>query len=154
MSQPWTALFTISRQFYMEKNLDGITQDQADNPPAARVNSVTWLLTHLVGNRRLLLRTALKSSYQPTDAAPETLARLRAAMDESQAAMEEAFDAIADWNEPRLHPLAQTSMPLDQIVGTFFMDEAYHLGQVGTARKLLGMPGVLKAPQAQAHAMS
>jgi len=39
-------------------------------------------------------------------------------------------------------------------VGIYFMEEAYHLGQIGTARKLLGLPGAMKAPEAQAHAMS
>lgn len=154
MSQPWTALFTINRQVLMERNLADVTQSQADRAPAPSVNSITWILAHLVDNRRWLLGTALKSSYRPTDAEPKGLERLMAAMDEAQAALGEAFDAVPDWNEPRLHPAVQTSMPLEQIVGTFFMEEAYHLGQIGTARKLLGMPGAMKAAQAQPHAVS
>jgi hypothetical protein len=111
------------------------------------VNSVTWILTHLVENRHWLLATVLRSGGRAQAAGPRTLAQLRAAMDEAQAALAEAFEAVADWNEPRVHPALQISAPLDQIVGSFLMEEAYHLGQLGTARKLLGLPGVMKAPE-------
>lgn len=154
MSRPWTALFSINRQILMERNLADITQRQADDPPAPRVNSVTWILTHLVDNRRWLLEAAFKSGCRPAAAGPKTLAQLMAEMDETQAALEVAFEAVPNWNEEQLHPATQTRMPLDQIVGIYFMEEAYHLGQIGTARKLLGLPGAMKAPQAQAHAMS
>lgn len=147
MSQPWTTLFSLNRQVLMEKNLTGITQSQADLPPAPHVNSVTWILTHLVEDRRWLLATLLRSSERPTAPGPQTLAQLRAAMDDLQAALAEAFEAIADWSESRIHPAMQIPVPLDQIVGTFLMEEAYHLGQIGTARKLMGLPGAIKAPE-------
>lgn len=154
MSQPWTTLFTINRQVLMEKNLADVTQGQADGPPAPRVNSITWILTHLVDNRRWLLEAAFSNGRRLASPEPQTLPQLMAAMDETQAALEAAFEAVPDWNEARLHPATQTRMPLEQIVGTFFMEEAYHLGQIGTARKLLGLPGAMKAAQAEAHAMS
>jgi len=147
MSQPWTTLFSLNRQVLMERNLADLTQSQADQPPAPHVNSVTWILTHLVENRRWLLATVLRSGERAPAAGPRTLAQLRAAMDDMQAALTEAFDAVVDWNEPRIHPAMQISAPLDQIAGTFLMEEAYHLGQLGTARKLLGLPGAIKAPE-------
>lgn len=154
MSRPWTPLFMVNRQVLMERNLADVTQDQADQPPAPGVNSITWILAHLVDNRRWLLGAAFGSQDRPAATAPQTLGQLMAAMDETQAAMAEAFDAVPDWDEQRIHPATQTWMPLDQIVGIFFMEEAYHLGQIGTARKLLGLPGAMKAPQAQPHAMA
>lgn len=148
MSQPWSTLFSLNRQVLLARNLADITQAQADRPPAPHVNSVTWLLTHLVENRRWLLGTLNRSDEGPTATGPRTLAQLQTAMDETQAALAEAFDAVADWREPRLHPAMQAAMPLEQIVGTFLMEEAYHLGQIGTARKLLGLPGAMRAPEA------
>jgi len=147
MSQPWTTLFSLNRQILMEKNLTDVTQSQADQPPASHVNSITWILTHLVEDRRWLLATVLRSGERSAAAGPLTLAQLRAAMDDMQAALAEAFDAVVDWSESRIHPAMQISAPLDQIVGTFLMEEAYHLGQIGTARKLLGLPGALKVPE-------
>ncbi len=148
MSQPWTTLFTLNRQVLLARNLAGVTQEQADRPPAPHVNSITWILTHLVENRRWLLGTLAPSGERPAAPGARSLAQLEAAMDETQAALAEAFGAVADWREPRLHPALQAAMPLEEIVGTFLMEEAYHLGQIGTARKLLGLPGAMKAPEA------
>ena len=39
MSQPWTALFSITGQAVLEMNLAGVTQSQADHPPAAEASS-------------------------------------------------------------------------------------------------------------------
>lgn len=154
MSHPWTTLFMINRQILMERNLADVTQSQADRPPAASVNSITWILSHLVDNRRWLLEAAFQSGRRPGAVGPRTLAQLMAEMDETQAAMAEAFEAVPDWSGEQIHPATQTRMPLDQIVGIYFMEEAYHLGQIGTARKLLGLPGAMKAPQAQPHPVS
>jgi uncharacterized damage-inducible protein DinB len=66
-------------------------------------------------------------------------------MADTQAALNAAFSS-ADWDEPQFHPAFQATLPLVQIVGTLFVHETYHLGQLGTARKLLGLPGVIKPP--------
>ncbi|HEY3271151.1 MAG TPA: DinB family protein [Geothrix sp.] len=147
MSQPWTTLFSIDRDVLMEKNLAAVTQSQADRPPSHGVNSITWILSHILEYRHELLREVLKSAYRPTTTGPRTLAQFKAAMDETQAALKEAFDST-DWDERQFHPAFQASVPLGQIVGTLFMHETYHLGQLGTARKLLGLPGAIKPPGA------
>ena len=145
MSQPWTTLFSLNREVLLEKNLADITQNQADQPPSNNVNSITWVLSHILEYRHELLRDVLKSAYRPTETEPKTLVQFKAAMDDTQAALNEAF-ASADWDEPQFHPAFQASVPLVQIVGTLFMHETYHLGQLGTARKLLGLQGVIKPP--------
>ncbi len=147
MSQPWTPLFSLNRQVLMARNLADVTQVQADQPPAPHVNSITWILTHLVENRRWLLATLHGTVERPPAGGSLDLPQLEAVMDETQAALAAAFEAVADWREPRLHPAMQAAMPLEEIVGTFLMEEAYHLGQLGTARKLLGLPGAMRAPE-------
>ena len=152
MSQPWTSLFQFNRMPLMENNLQDITQELADRAPAEGVNSITWILTHVVNTRCWMLGAVLKSSYVPSVAEPKTLDQLRAAVEETQAAMAAAFDAVTDWNAEQLHPVIQVPAPLDQIVGTFFMHEAYQLGQIGVARKLMGLAGALKNPAEKVHA--
>jgi uncharacterized damage-inducible protein DinB len=146
MSQLWTDLFQFNRMPLMELNLQGITQELADRRPAEGVNSVAWILDHVVNSRIWMLGAVFKSEYAPSVPQPKTLAELVAAADETQAAMGKAFEAVSDWNDPQVHPVTQATAPLEQIVGTFFMHEAYHLGQLGVARKLLGLPGALKNP--------
>ncbi|GLH74745.1 hypothetical protein GETHLI_32470 [Geothrix limicola] len=145
MSQPWTALFGIHRDVLLEKNLADVTQSQADQPPADDVNSITWILDHILEYRHELLRDVFKSPYRPAATAPKTLAQFKAAVADTQAALDEAFGS-AEWDASHFHPAFQASLPLAQIVGTYFMHETYHLGQLGTARKLLGLPGAIKPP--------
>jgi uncharacterized damage-inducible protein DinB len=152
MSQPWTSLFQFNRIPLMENNLQDVTQEMADRAPAEGVNSITWLLTHAVNTRVWLLGAVLKSSYVSSMPEPKTLEQLKAAFDETHAALAEAFDAVADWSAMQPHPVMQTPAPLDMIVGTFFMHEAYHLGQIGVARKLMGLAGALKNPAEKVHA--
>ncbi|HXC17846.1 MAG TPA: DinB family protein [Holophagaceae bacterium] len=152
MSQPWTALFQFNRMPLMELNLQGISQELADSAPAEGVNSVAWVLNHVVNSRIWMLGTVLKSEYTPSIPQPKSLAEFVAAVDETQAAIGKAFEGVHDWNDPQIHPVTQATMPLEQIVGTFFMHEAYHLGQLGVARKLLGLPGALKNPTEKAMA--
>jgi uncharacterized damage-inducible protein DinB len=146
MSQPWSALFLLNSQALMGLNLADVTQDQADRPPAPNVNSVMWVLTHVLQTRRWFLHAVFDAAGRPAKAEPATLGDIKAAMAETHEVMAKAFDAVVDWKEQRMHPLFQTLAPLDQIVGSIFMHEAYHLGQLGTARKLLGLPGALKPP--------
>jgi hypothetical protein len=147
MSQPWTTLFTLNRQVLMEKNLADLTQSQADRSPSAHVNSITWILKHVLDYRHELLREVLQSGYRPAGPEPHTLGQFKAAMADTQAALDEAF-AVADWDKPQFDPAFQASVPLHQSVGTRFMHEAYHLGQLGTARKLLGLRGAVEPPAA------
>ncbi len=145
MSQPWTALFKLNREVLMEMNLMDVTQGQADRRPSADVNSITWILDHVLHHRHELLREVLNAPFRQTVLEPKALAEFKAAMDETQTALSEAFE-VADWEESRVHPAFPSPVPLDHLVGLLFMHEAYHLGQLGTARKLLGMPGAIRPP--------
>jgi uncharacterized damage-inducible protein DinB len=132
----------------MELNLRGISQDMADRPPAPGVNSVSWILSHVADTRRWMLGAVFQSSYEPSTPEPKRLAELMAAINDTQTAMDAAFDAVQDWGATRTHPIMNASAPLDMIVGTFLQHEAYHIGQLGVARKLMGLEGALKdAPE-------
>ena len=152
MPQPWSALFQIHRAPMMELNLDGISQAMADRAPAEGINSITWILKHLVFYRRETLRMVTAAPAAPSASQPQTLPELLAALDALQAALGEAFEAVEDWAAVRNHPALDAPMPLDQIVGTFLSHEAYHVGQIAAARRLLGLPGVLKDPAELARA--
>ena len=152
MPQPWSALFQIHRAPMMALNLDGISQAMADRAPAEGINSITWILRHLVFYRRETLRVVRPMTTAAPASEPKTLPELLAALEELQYALGEAFDAVEDWTALRSHPALDAPMPLDQIVGTFLSHEAYHVGQIAAARRLLGLPGVLKDPAERVQA--
>ncbi len=144
---PWTFLFGIHRNTLLPKNLEGLSQAQADQVPGEG-NSVTWLLRHLHNTRLMLI--ALAGGTPPVLPEPQTLDDFRAAFAATDAALAEAFGRVEDWGRQVMHPIIQAETALDELVGTFFMHEAYHLGQIGSARRHLGLSGVLKMPGEQA----
>lgn len=151
MPQPWSALFAINRNPVLELNLQDLTPELADRVPAVGVNSVAWLLRHILAYRLETL-AVLGAPFSPAEAEPCSFDGLLAALDEAQAALAPALEGVEDWSALRTHAAVGAPMPLDQLVGIFLVHEAYHLGQVATARRLMGLPGVLKERTAPAHA--
>lgn len=140
----WTTLFQHNQTPFMELNLRGISQDMADRAPAPGINSISWILDHVTKTRCWMLDAVFQSSPTLSVPEPKSLVELMAAIGETQAAMATVFDAVEDWSVMRVHPLMDAPATLDMIVGTFLQHEAYHLGQLGVARKLLGLEGALK----------
>lgn len=152
MPQPWSALFQINQNPLMALNLEGVTQAMADRAPAERVNSVTWILRHILEYRIETLAVVQPASSGSSRPEPRTLPEFAAAFDEVQAALARAFDAVEDWTAVKGHPALPAPMPLDQLIGVFLSHEAYHIGQIAIARKLLGLPGAIKEAKKLAHA--
>lgn len=152
MPQPWSALFQINQNPLMELNLQDITQAMADRAPAEGVNSVTWLLRHILEYRIEALAAVQAAPFRLARPEPRTLPELTTAIGEVQAALAHAFEAVEDWAAVKSHPALPAPMPLEQIVGVFLAHDAYHIGQLAIARKLLGLPGVIKEPKKLAHA--
>ena len=151
MPQPWSALFQMNQAFLVELNLDGVSQAMAERAPAGNVNSIVWLLGHILAYRLDTL-AALGAPLPASRPAPQTLDELRAAIGATQSALASACAAVEDWTAMRSHPSLPAPMPLEQLVGAFLVHEAYHAGQIAIARKLMGLPGTLKEPKELAHA--
>ena len=152
MPQPWSALFQINQNPLMALNLEGITQAMADRAPAEGVNSVTWILRHILAYRIEALTAVQTAPFKPARPEPRTLPELVAAIGEAQTALADAFDAVEDWTAVKSHPALPAPMPLEQIVGVFLSHDAYHAGQLAIARKLLGLPGAIKEARKLTHA--
>ena len=144
MSQPGSALFQINQNPLLELNLQDISQAMADRAPAEGLNSVTWLLRHLLDYRIETLAAVQSAPFTPAPPEAKTLPELVAAIGAIQAALARAFDAVEDWTKVKHHPAFPAPMPLEQVVGIFLLHDAYHVGQLGVARRLLGLPGVIK----------
>jgi len=130
----------------MALNLQGVSQEMADRPPAPAVNSISWILGHVVDTRAWMLKEVFRAPGSVATAKRGDLAELLAALDATQAALAAAFETVPDWRASRPHPFLDAPAPLEEIVGTFLQHEAYHLGQLGVARKLLGLEGAIKGP--------
>ena len=150
----WRTAFKTSLGL-LERNLEGLTDELAAQRPGPAANSPAWLLAHMYGARTRIL--ALVGMPQPHDAdldsgagrggdgtAPavpfsELARRFRA----TDPLMKEAFQAVADWDRPVKNPGLGIEQPLENAIAFAYMHECYHLGQIGFARKLLGLSGAV-----------
>ncbi|MBS1766291.1 MAG: DinB family protein [Acidobacteria bacterium] len=139
----------------LERNLEGLTDDLAVRQPGPGANSPAWLLAHVYGARKGMLRLA--GCPQPVEAdldpkagrggdgkAPsvpfsELVRRFRA----TDPIMKACFLAVDDWDQMVKNPGLGVEQPLEQVIAFMYMHESYHLGQIGLARKMLGLPGAV-----------
>jgi hypothetical protein len=150
----WHSTFSTDLRL-LERNLQGFTAELAAARPAPGLSSVAWLLGHLTAYRRGILRTlgaplpedpAWAEHYQrggDGTSAHLPLEGLVAALMATDGPLGEAFLAVQDWDRPTLNPAVGAEWPLERVVSFAHMHESYHVGQVGFARKLQGLPGAL-----------
>ncbi len=152
-SHLWYSAFK-GNHLILERNLPGLSEAQVRQRPAEGVACVGWTLGHLIRARQGLLKLVGRPVAEDASLAqygrgstgaecghdlPELLARFKATAE----ALKVALLAVEDWDRPALNPALQVEQPLEQVVAFLYMHECYHLGQVGTARKLLGLPGAI-----------
>ncbi len=136
----------------LDRNLAGVTDAHLRQRPADNVACPGWILGHLVRSRNLIFK--LVGRPRPEDESlacygrgstgaecahelVDLVARLKSTSDDFKVALL----AVEDWDRPVMNPAVQAEQPLEQVVAFLYMHEAYHLGQLGLARKLMGLAG-------------
>jgi hypothetical protein len=152
------ALVTFYRftHLTLERNLEGLTDPEALVAPAPGGNCVNWLVGHILLTRdrvHALLdllpawEASLPSSepyrrgsHGPLPDGVSTLAVLRAARERSQAQVLERLGRVTP---QRLAERASETMTVAEQLSFLGFHEAYHVGQVGLSRRLLGKAGAI-----------
>jgi len=150
----------LGRQFQMNHwaahaNLQGISHDESLLHPHPGGNCFNWVLGHVVATRAALL-TALGESPIWTEGdcqayrrgvqpplRPEDARRLEdivSAYDASQQVIVDCLRRLTDADLARPHDKGQT---LGDWLAGFTFHEAYHLGQLGLLRRLVGKDGAI-----------
>ena len=140
------------------KNLDDISDAEALAKPNAGPNSINWIAGHLVCIRNHFLTAfgapslfsaasveAYNRGSKPGETLPESLSELREKIVRSH---EDLLSLIAGFDEAKLAspaPFSPGGGP--ETVGSLLLrlviHEAYHGGQLGIARKLVGKAGAI-----------
>ena len=158
---------TVGYQFFVcqrvfERNLEGVDDVAARTRPASGANSVGWILGH-VANARMGIVELLGGA--PLDDAAELdlyaasaaedfdeakslpLDVLRDFLHRTHARLAEAIETVPDERLADPAPFSPTGNP-DETVGSLLamlaFHESYHCGQVGRARRDLGLEGQIK----------
>lgn len=143
----------------IQMNTEGLTHEESLAQPAPAGNCLNWVLGHVVRSRNEALEVAGREPLFPSE---ELAVYARGGTwDEAQALpLEELLSRFAALQEPLEQavtaldagalaapaPFSPTGNP-EETVGTLLagigFHEAYHVGQTGLLRRLLGKPGAI-----------
>lgn len=141
------------------RNLEGITHDDSVVMPEPGGNPINWVVGHVVATRSrmfLMLKleviwnneaTMLYSGLDGTGWSPAAamdLKEIESDLARSQSVLMSALDEMTGRD---LNRRSEDGRTLAEILGFFHFHEAYHVGQVGVLRRVLGKQGVIKAPR-------
>lgn len=128
-------------------NLEGVEDEQALRTPGEAGNSINWITGHVVAYRGQLLsalgaeppaeETSMGLYRSGGEWTPEralSLERLVGLLGASQEALSATFEGEA---------APETSRAGEVDLAFFHFHEAYHVGQLGLARRCLGLSGAI-----------
>lgn len=153
----------LSRLFEMNygalfRNLEGVSSEEALIHPERGGNCINWVAGHIVASRNSVLQllgqhpvwpTALAHLYSGREDAgwsaelAADLDIIRADLAKSQQTIMSVLDS-ADGKQ--LSQRSENGRTLGEVIAFFQFHEAYHAGQVGILRRIVGKHGVIKAP--------
>ncbi len=147
--------FFETHQWIFHQNIEGITHEESCLAPAGGVNSLNWVLGHIMMERDVILKllggTPLWSQAEAapylrgTDGRPDAssarpLSEIMEALDRSHTAIEERLKAM----QPADFDVATAKGTIGADLAFLQFHESYHAGQVGLLRRLLGKAGIIK----------
>lgn len=153
----------LSRLFEMNyealfRNLDGITHEDSLVQPMPAGNTINWILGHILATRnRLHPLLGLEEAWSPELAqrytgldamgwTPSVAVDLRTIESEMARSQQQVMAAFDDMASRTLATRANDGRTLAEVLGFFHFHEAYHTGQIALVRRIVGRPGVIKAP--------
>jgi uncharacterized damage-inducible protein DinB len=161
-----TVIATLRHQAQLTRtvvrlNVDGVSHAESLIQPQSGGNCLNWVLGHLVaiygealpllGQQPVRPREEL-SHYQrgappitdPADALP--LEKLKDAWEEACARVDAGLAALSEARLAESVPLSPTNDPnetMGSLLATVLFHQAYHSGQLGTLRRIVGKAGAI-----------
>lgn len=134
-------------------NLEGVTHEDSLVQPQAGGNCINWVLGHIVATRKLILGLMKEElDWTEEEAAPYmrgseplreskalTISRIVADLEASQKKLMAGLGEPPpdEWDSPSNGETKRDTLAFLQF------HEAYHIGQLGTLRRLLGKTGAI-----------
>lgn len=152
--------------FVLPRNLEGLSQEDSVQRPQPGGNTLNWIVGHIVRTRNQALGLlGAEPLFDDTEfeaygagrsgaPGPLALAELTRRFDALGPALADALNQATTEQLSAPAPFSPSGNP-HETVGTLLASiafhEAYHLGQTGVSRRLLGRAGALLAPGEQGH---
>jgi hypothetical protein len=126
------------------RNLEGISEDDARVTPQGGGNSMYWVARHILSTRDRLFPALGQKPVLPSETS--TIEELRTAFGESQDRLVNGIRSLTDDKLAADAPFSPTGgplRPLGEFLLTCAFHEAYHTGQLGILRRVIGKEGVM-----------
>lgn len=152
------AQLTVSRGA-IHRNLEGVSHEESTRPHDCGGNSANWVVGHIVAARNSLLKALGGKTIMPDDRAAMyrrgsdgtardgmRLEDLVATLDESQPLLIESLHRVHGEQLLARSPFSSPAGPeatLGAAISAMVFHEAYHVGQLGILRRLLGKKGAI-----------
>jgi uncharacterized damage-inducible protein DinB len=147
--------------FVVNKNCEGITHQESLVHPQTHGHSFNWVLGHMVRTRNEILELIGKRPlyskskfdvYSPKGFDSEKavdVAELHNSFNALQTELKDSIQSISEevLRQPAsLTPGKDSGDTIGSVLGTVLWHEAYHAGQLGIIRRVVGKPGMIKNP--------
>jgi uncharacterized damage-inducible protein DinB len=148
--------------FVVNRNFEGITHRESLVRPQPDGQSFNWILGHMVRTRNEILELIGKKPLYPKDKfevyTPKGFTPEKAVDVEE---LKKSFNALQSELEAGIKSLSAETLrepaslrpdrpdTVGSILATILWHEAYHAGQLGTMRRVVGKLGVIKNPQGE-----
>lgn len=148
----------------VNKNCEGITHKESLIHSQAEGQSFNWVLGHMVRVRNEILelvgKTALYekskfAAYSPKGISPGNAVNVEELKNSFNALQGELEDGIQSLTIEKLRqpasfrPDENSKDTIGSLLATILWHEAYHAGQLGIIRRVVGKPGVIKNPEGE-----
>jgi uncharacterized damage-inducible protein DinB len=146
----------------VNRNLEGINQRDSLVHPQPEGRTFNWILGHMVKTRNEILELIGRKSLYPkskfeaytpkdfSEAKALDIEELKGAFNALQSELEQGIKSLS---REKLNELAtlrpDRSDTIGSILNTIMWHEAYHAGQLGTMRRVIGKDGKIKNPQGE-----
>ena len=148
-------------QQVLRMNLQGVSHEESLVRPQAAGNSLNWVVGHLLcvynnvlpglGQAPVMLTDRLKRYDRGSDpiADDEVLdfATLQTSLDEAMGRFDAGLEGLSAEALDAKAPFSPTNNPeetLRSLMGTVLFHQAYHTGQTGILRRVIGKPGAIR----------
>jgi uncharacterized damage-inducible protein DinB len=152
--------------FVLDRNIAGVTHQESLWAPQPGGNTMNWIVGHVVRTRnqalgmlgaKSLFDDADFRSYGPGAFEPQkalSIEELKRRFDALGPAIADALQQTTREQLAHVAPFSPTGNPnetVGSLLASIAFHEAYHLGQTGLSRRLLGKAGALLAPGEEGH---
>lgn len=145
----------------VNENCEGITHEESLIQPSAGGHCLNWVMGHIVNTRNGILSLVGKQPLYPesnfvaylhgrfVSENAIRLEKLRDCFNAVQGPLEDGIHSLTV--EKMLQPASfsptdNSSETIGSILAAILFHEAYHSGQMGILRRVIGKPGVIKSP--------